>query len=71
MTASMSGTIANKGTSSASYQNADIDSLLGLTCLAYNTSKSALLQMARSAAAEWGAHGLRVNVSRQQLEPFG
>lgn len=35
----------------------------GLTCLAYNTSKSALLQMCRSAAAEWGAYGIRVNVS--------
>lgn len=46
MTASMSGSIANKG----------------LTCLAYNTSKSALLQMCRSAAAEWGTHGIRVNV---------
>ncbi|WVR07286.1 hypothetical protein IAU60_004327 [Kwoniella sp. DSM 27419] len=45
VTASMSGTIANKG----------------LTCLPYNTSKSALLQMCRSAAAEWGAHGIRVN----------
>ncbi|KAK4689333.1 hypothetical protein P7C73_g780, partial [Tremellales sp. Uapishka_1] len=45
MTASMSGSIANKG----------------LTCLAYNTSKSALLQMCRSAAAEWGAYGIRVN----------
>lgn len=37
--------------------------LSGLTCLAYNTSKSALLQMCRSAAAEWGAYGIRVNVS--------
>ncbi|KAK1927577.1 hypothetical protein DB88DRAFT_478472 [Papiliotrema laurentii] len=45
ITASMSGSIANKG----------------LTCLAYNTSKAALLQMCRSAAAEWGVHGIRVN----------
>ncbi|OCF31026.1 short-chain dehydrogenase [Kwoniella heveanensis BCC8398] len=45
ITASMSGSIANKG----------------LTCLAYNTSKSALLQLCRSAAAEWGAYGIRVN----------
>ncbi|WWD02650.1 hypothetical protein V865_000690 [Kwoniella europaea PYCC6329] len=45
ITASMSASIANKG----------------LTCLAYNTSKSALLQMCRSAAAEWGAYGIRVN----------
>lgn len=48
ITASMSGTIANKG----------------LTCIAYNTSKSALLQMARNAAMEWGKDGIRVNVSR-------
>ncbi|KAJ9093841.1 hypothetical protein QFC21_006212 [Naganishia friedmannii] len=45
MIASMSASIANKG----------------LTCLAYNTSKSALLQMCRSAAAEWGQYGIRVN----------
>ncbi|WWC70482.1 uncharacterized protein I206_104433 [Kwoniella pini CBS 10737] len=45
VTASMSGSIANKG----------------LTCLAYNTSKSALLQLCRSAAAEWGEYGIRVN----------
>ncbi|WVQ99142.1 hypothetical protein IAU59_006274 [Kwoniella sp. CBS 9459] len=45
ITASMSGSIANKG----------------LTCIAYNTSKSALLQLCRSAAAEWGAYGIRVN----------
>jgi NAD(P)-dependent dehydrogenase (short-subunit alcohol dehydrogenase family) len=38
-------------------------STIGLTCLAYNTSKAALLQMCRSAAAEWGAYGIRVNVS--------
>lgn len=40
-----------------------MDSYLGLTCLAYNTSKAALLQMCRSAAAEWGKFGIRVNVS--------
>lgn len=34
---------------------------VGLTCLAYNTSKSALLQMCRSAAAEWGPLGIRIN----------
>ncbi|OWZ77694.1 short-chain dehydrogenase [Cryptococcus neoformans Bt85] len=45
ITASMSGSIANKG----------------LTCSAYNTSKSALLQLCRSVAAEWGQHGIRVN----------
>lgn len=45
MTASMSGTVANKG----------------LACIAYNSSKAALLQMARCAAAEWGSHGIRIN----------
>ncbi|KAI5838817.1 hypothetical protein DFP73DRAFT_502608 [Morchella snyderi] len=45
MIASMSGTIANKG----------------LACPAYNTSKSAVLQLARNLAAEWGVHGIRVN----------
>jgi NAD(P)-dependent dehydrogenase (short-subunit alcohol dehydrogenase family) len=43
--ASMSGSIANRG----------------LACTAYNTSKSAVLQMARSMAQEVGQHGIRVN----------
>lgn len=30
--------------------------------MAYNTSKSALLQLCRSVAAEWGQYGIRVNV---------
>ncbi|WWC61578.1 uncharacterized protein I303_104162 [Kwoniella dejecticola CBS 10117] len=45
LTASMSGTVANKG----------------LTCLAYNSSKAALLGMCRCAASEWGQYGIRVN----------
>jgi len=44
-TASMSGTIANKGH----------------PWVAYNTSKSAVLQMARSMACELGTQGIRVN----------
>ena len=43
--ASMSGTIANRG----------------LTCTAYNSSKSAVHQMCRSLAQEWGQYGIRVN----------
>ncbi|EFQ31954.1 short chain dehydrogenase [Colletotrichum graminicola] len=43
--ASMSGTVANRG----------------LICPAYNASKAAVLQLARNLAAEWGAHGIRVN----------
>ncbi|ESZ89684.1 oxidoreductase [Sclerotinia borealis F-4128] len=43
--ASMSGTVANKG----------------LICPAYNASKSAVLQLARNLASEWGEHGIRVN----------
>ncbi|KAF8473531.1 putative short chain dehydrogenase [Kalaharituber pfeilii] len=43
--ASMSGTIANKD----------------LIWPAYNTSKAAVLQLARSLAMEWGVHGIRVN----------
>ncbi|KAF8449754.1 hypothetical protein BDZ91DRAFT_760355 [Kalaharituber pfeilii] len=43
--ASMSGTIANKD----------------LICPAYNASKAAVLQLARSLAMEWGVHGIRVN----------
>lgn len=43
--ASMSGTVANRG----------------LICSAYNASKAGVLQLARNLAAEWGAHGIRVN----------
>ena len=43
--ASMSGSIANRG----------------LTCTAYNSSKSAVHQMCRSLAQEWGQYGIRVN----------
>jgi NAD(P)-dependent dehydrogenase (short-subunit alcohol dehydrogenase family) len=43
--ASMSGQIANRG----------------LTCTAYNTSKSAVHQLCRSMAQEIGAHGIRIN----------
>lgn len=43
--ASMSGTIANKG----------------LICCAYNSSKAAVIQLARNLAMEWGPHGIRVN----------
>lgn len=43
--ASMSGNIANRG----------------LTCTAYNSSKSAVHQMCRSLAQEWGQYGIRVN----------
>jgi len=45
MVASMSGNIANRG----------------LTCSAYNTSKAAVQQMARSLAQEWGQYGIRIN----------
>ncbi|KAJ9653933.1 hypothetical protein H2201_009076 [Coniosporium apollinis] len=45
MVASMSGQVANRG----------------LTCTAYNTSKSAIHQMCRSVAQEWGRYGIRVN----------
>ncbi|KAI4924378.1 uncharacterized protein J4E92_007459 [Alternaria infectoria] len=43
--ASMSGQVANRG----------------LTCTAYNASKSAVHQMCRSLAQEWGQYGIRVN----------
>ena len=61
----MSGSIANKGEPlrKSATRRTDTDESTGLTCLAYNTSKAALLQMCRSAAAEWGAYGIRVNVS--------
>ncbi|KAA8648270.1 putative short chain dehydrogenase/oxidoreductase [Aspergillus tanneri] len=43
--ASMSGLIANKG----------------MTSPVYNSSKAAVIQLARSLAMEWGRHGIRVN----------
>ncbi|PTB37729.1 hypothetical protein M441DRAFT_148418 [Trichoderma asperellum CBS 433.97] len=45
MIASMSGTIANRG----------------MFAPAYNASKAAVIQLARSLAAEWGQYGIRVN----------
>ncbi|KFY12726.1 hypothetical protein V492_03691 [Pseudogymnoascus sp. VKM F-4246] len=45
MIASMSGTVANRG----------------LLCAPYNASKSAVLQLGRNLASEWGVHGIRVN----------
>lgn len=45
LVASMSGDIANRG----------------LTCSAYNSSKSAVHQMCRSLAQEWGQYGIRIN----------
>jgi NAD(P)-dependent dehydrogenase (short-subunit alcohol dehydrogenase family) len=72
ITASMSGSIANKGQCQSTALPSKLClflltvthvSLSGLACLAYNTSKAALLQMCRSAAAEWGTYGIRVNVS--------
>ncbi|KAL1971290.1 hypothetical protein VTN77DRAFT_242 [Rasamsonia byssochlamydoides] len=45
LVASMSGVIANKGMTSA----------------VYNSSKAAVIQLARSLAMEWGRHGIRVN----------
>ncbi|KAJ5893724.1 hypothetical protein N7495_005415 [Penicillium taxi] len=45
LVASMSGLIANKGMESP----------------VYNSSKAAVIQLARSLAMEWGRHGIRVN----------
>lgn len=45
LVASMSGSVVNRDQ----------------TWVAYNTSKSAVLQMGRNLAAEWGAHNIRVN----------
>ena len=32
-----------------------------MDCSVYNASKSAVVQLCRSLAAEWGQHGIRVN----------
>lgn len=45
LVASMSGIIANKGLNSP----------------VYNSSKAAVIQLARNLAMEWGKHGIRVN----------
>ena len=45
LTASMSGTVVNRDQS----------------WVAYNTSKSAVLQLGRNLAAEWGPYNIRVN----------
>ncbi|RPA97327.1 NAD(P)-binding protein [Choiromyces venosus 120613-1] len=49
--ASMSATIANKL----------LTVYKGLICAAYNSSKAAVVQLARNLASEWGQHGIRVN----------
>lgn len=67
LVASMSGSITNKGTSSPTTQSQFQLITAGLPAVAYNTSKAACLQLARSCAAEWGPHGIRVNVSTLHL----
>lgn len=62
--ASMSGTVANRVR--LPLLLFDLISLLtrdlqGLICPAYNASKSAVLQLARNLASEWGEHSIRVN----------
>lgn len=60
--ASMSGQIANRvSTGSIEHATGKADIAQGLHCSAYNSSKAAVHQMARSLAQEWGQHGIRVN----------
>lgn len=66
--ASMSGQIANRvsypGKHSAIGQTQEVRLTTyeqGIHCSAYNTSKAAVQQMARSLAVEWGEYGIRVN----------
>jgi len=40
---------------------ANILTIQGLICPAYNASKAAVLQLGRNLAAEWGEYGIRVN----------
>lgn len=49
MTASMSGSVANRGINAAPY----------------NASKAGVVQLGRNLAMEWGERGIRVNVSRR------
>ena len=63
--ASMSGQIANRVSKIAWIvdhgEMSESDCLQGLTCTAYNSSKSAVHQMCRSVAQEWGRSNIRVN----------
>ena len=74
MIASMSGDIANRvrilSLSSKSTQCPLTKQ--GLTCTAYNSSKSAVHQMCRSVAQEWGQYGIRINTlsAGVSISPF-
>jgi NAD(P)-dependent dehydrogenase (short-subunit alcohol dehydrogenase family) len=59
--ASMSGTIANRVCMSNRHFKSLLTIWKGLICPAYNASKSAVLQLARNLASEWGEHNIRVN----------
>lgn len=59
--ASMSGTIANRVCISDLQLQSLLTTWKGLICPAYNASKSAVLQLARNLASEWGEHNIRVN----------
>jgi hypothetical protein len=79
--ASMSGTITNRGKCRVwlvqipfLVQPRTCSALVltsGLTSIAYNASKAACLQLCRSAAAEWGPFGIRVNVSEGRKPSLG
>lgn len=60
--ASMSGNIANRVSTLLCYVvYVYLTMSKGLSCTAYNSSKAAVQQMARSLAQEWGQYGIRVN----------
>lgn len=59
--ASMSGHIANRVCLPSFLVTAMLTVVQGIHCSAYNTSKSAVHQLCRSLATEWGRFNIRVN----------
>jgi NAD(P)-dependent dehydrogenase (short-subunit alcohol dehydrogenase family) len=67
--ASMSGSVANKVGLRSPIHTKYLTSYKGVNISAYNSSKSAVIQFARSLAAEWGASSGKAPIRVNSLSP--